>query len=56
MSIFNKPALTADQQVDLLIRRGMSIADRKHARHYLTHINYYRLRIQENLDSASASI
>lgn len=41
---FGKPALTTDQQVELLIRRGMHIADRERARHYLTHINYYRLR------------
>jgi abortive infection bacteriophage resistance protein len=41
---YGKPALTTDQQVDLLIRRGMHIADRVQARQYLTHISYYRLR------------
>lgn len=41
---FRKPALSIDQQIDLLERRGMRIADRDRARHYLTHINYYRLR------------
>ena len=41
---FNKPALTVDQQIDLLERRGMDVPDRDRARHYLTHISYYRLR------------
>jgi transposase len=41
---YGKPALTTDQQVDLLIRRGMHIANRVQARQYLTHISYYRLR------------
>jgi abortive infection bacteriophage resistance protein len=41
---YGKPALTTDQQIDLLIRRGMHIADRAQARQYLTHISYYRLR------------
>lgn len=44
MTQFGKPALTTDQQLDLLIRRGMLIADLERARHCLTHINYYRLR------------
>ena len=41
---YGKPALSTDQQIDLLIRRGLRIADRARARHYLQHINYYRLR------------
>ncbi|SIP87675.1 Abortive infection bacteriophage resistance protein [Aromatoleum tolulyticum] len=41
---FSKPALTVDGQIDLLVQRGVAIADRPRARHYLTHINYYRLR------------
>lgn len=41
---FSKPALTVDEQIDLLARRGMTIPDHERARHYLTHINYYRLR------------
>lgn len=41
---FGKPALTVDAQIDLLAQRGMAIPDRERARHYLTHINYYRLR------------
>lgn len=41
---FNKPVLTVDEQIDLLVRRGMTVPDRTRARHYLTHISYYRLR------------
>lgn len=40
---FTKPATTYDQQIDLLIERGMQIPDRDRARHYLSHLNYYRL-------------
>ena len=40
---FTKPATTLDQQIDLLIRRGMAVPDRDRARHYLAHLNYYRL-------------
>jgi len=42
--MFTKPALTIDQQIDLLIGRGMEIPNRNIARQYLSHINYYRLR------------
>lgn len=41
---FNKPALTIEQQVAQLIRRGMTVSDIEAARHHLCHINYYRLR------------
>lgn len=41
---YGKPALAVDQQIDLLIRRGLRITDRARAKHYLEHINYYRLR------------
>ena len=41
---YDKPPLSIDQQVDLLISRGMAIPDRTRAARYLTHINYYRLR------------
>jgi abortive infection bacteriophage resistance protein len=41
---YDKPPLLIDQQVDLLISRGMIIHDRARAARYLTHINYYRLR------------
>lgn len=40
---FAKPARTLDQQIDRLIDRGMRVDDRPAARHYLLHINYYRL-------------
>ncbi|MCF6362403.1 MAG: Abi family protein [Gammaproteobacteria bacterium] len=40
---FSKPATTFDQQIDLLIERGMQIPTRERARHYLSHLNYYRL-------------
>lgn len=41
---FAKPALSIDQQLDLLKRRGMQIGQPDQARHVLTHISYYRLR------------
>lgn len=44
MTSFVKPALTTQQQIDLLLRRGMHIPDVDRARHQLDHINYYRLR------------
>ncbi len=44
MGSFTKPALSTHQQVDLLIRRGMRVADPSRGRHQLEHINYYRLR------------
>ncbi|EQD70171.1 Abortive infection bacteriophage resistance related protein, partial [mine drainage metagenome] len=39
-----KPATTLDEQIALLRRRGMTIVDEDRARHYLGHLNYYRLR------------
>ena len=44
MTAYGKPALTIAQQVDLLMRRGMHIADRAQAEQHLAHISYYRLR------------
>jgi len=41
---FTKPATSIDDQITLLRRRGMVIDDEVSARHYLTHISYYRLR------------
>ncbi len=41
---YYKPPLTIEQQIDLLISRGMSVSDRDRATRYLSHINYYRLR------------
>ncbi len=40
---FNKSPKTFDEQIDLLQSRGMVIEDHKAARHYLSHLNYYRL-------------
>jgi abortive infection bacteriophage resistance protein len=40
---FCKPALNLDEQLDLLISRGLIIPDRDKARHYLRYIGYYRL-------------
>jgi abortive infection bacteriophage resistance protein len=42
-TIYNKLALTVDQQIDLLESRGLIVPDRDKARHYLQFINYYRL-------------
>lgn len=41
---FAKPSLSIMDQIALLERRGMAIADRAKAEHYLQHISYYRLR------------
>tara|TARA_R100000935_G_scaffold24727_1_gene44341 strand:+ start:5095 stop:6003 length:909 start_codon:yes stop_codon:yes gene_type:complete len=41
---FTKPAISINDQLALLRRRGMVIADEPSARHYLQHISYYRLR------------
>lgn len=41
---YEKPPLTIDQQVELLVSRGMVIQDRARAGRYLAHLNYYRLR------------
>lgn len=40
---FDKAPKTADEQIDLLRSRGMVIDDVDAARHYLLHLNYYRL-------------
>lgn len=44
MKPFAKTALTTDEQVDLLLRRGMKIMQPQRAAQDLQHINYYRLR------------
>jgi len=41
---YTKPPLFIDQQIDLLISRGMRIDNRDRATRYLNHINYYRFR------------
>jgi len=40
---YDKPPLTFEQQVDLLMQRGLEIADSGQAANTLSHINYYRL-------------
>lgn len=44
MTQFRKPALSTDQQIDLLIKRGLKITNRALVKQYLSHISYYRLR------------
>ena len=41
--LYNKPAITYKEQVELLQQRGMIIDDVAKAEFYLQHINYYRL-------------
>lgn len=43
MKTYKKPALTIDQQIDLLGNRGLSIPDRNRAARHLANISYYRL-------------
>ena len=40
---FKKPARNFQQQLDLLIARGLIVDDHDKALHYLSHLNYYRL-------------
>lgn len=41
--IYNKPPLTFEQQIELLVSRGMIIENKDLALHYLANTNYYRL-------------
>ena len=41
---FIKPPLAVADQIKLLEQRGMVISNDDEVMHYLTHINYYRLR------------
>lgn len=43
MEVFNKPPLTYEKQVELLLSRGLIVTDRKRAERYLANISYYRL-------------
>lgn len=43
MRTYSKPALTIDQQIDLLERRGLSIPDHTRTARHLSNISYYRL-------------
>ena len=40
---FSKPALTVEEQVDLLVSRGLKIGNKEEVSHYLRFIGYYRL-------------
>jgi len=40
---YRKPALSLDDQLDQLVRRGLVVADRERALRYLARIGYYRL-------------
>jgi abortive infection bacteriophage resistance protein len=40
---FTKPPLTYQEQIELLVSRGMRIENYGRARRFLTHLNYYRL-------------
>ncbi len=40
----NKPALTIEEQIELLRNRGMVLDNKDRVRHALEHLNYYRLR------------
>ena len=44
MAPFEKGALAIDDQLDLLMARGLVVQDRDFAAHCLQHISYYRLR------------
>ncbi len=41
--IYAKPPLSVDEMIALFESRNLTVPDRGRARHYLTHINYYRL-------------
>ncbi|RQW85804.1 MAG: hypothetical protein EHM79_10975 [Geobacter sp.] len=41
--VYYKPALTLDEQIDLLTTRGLTVPDRDKACHYPRYIGYYRL-------------
>lgn len=41
---YTKPPFSIDEQIDLLISRGMIVSDRSRVARYLSHISYYRLR------------
>ena len=44
MPTYNKLPLSISDQVSLLESRGLRVPDRAEAKHYLSHIGYYRLR------------
>lgn len=40
---YPKPAITFEEQLDILQQRGLTVSDRDRALHWLRHISYYRL-------------
>lgn len=61
--LYNKPALTFSEQLDLLIERGLEAKDRDHALSLLSYISYYRLsaywypyRIRDNAGNLTSNI
>lgn len=40
---FTKPWLSHDDQIQLLLQRGLKIPNKKKTRHLLEHICYYRM-------------
>ncbi|WP_068639600.1 Abi family protein, partial [Thauera butanivorans] len=43
MSLYDKPAVSLDEHLSILLQRGLAIPDEQQARHYLANISYYRL-------------
>ena len=41
---YKKPPISIEDQINLLVSRGMDISDRDRASRYLSHISYFRLR------------
>ena len=44
MEEYTKPALSIEEQIERLKKRGLRIADESRASHYLSNISFYRLR------------
>ncbi len=44
-SIYDKPALTIDEQISELLRRGLTIDDHNPTAHKLNNVNFYRLSL-----------
>ena len=43
MQTYSKPALSFEQQIELLKNRGLSINDEERAKRHLSNVSYYRL-------------
>ena len=44
MQAYTKPALTYEQQIELLRSRGLIINDVERAKKHLSNVSYYRLK------------